>query len=357
MIRDIARVAVRVPPMWSLPDPTPTVRSVMTVALIVASLLLAAVASAQSYDVSEEKQKLIAGLNKRICQIASDNNFNRIKRMLEQIGKRYLGEAITLEEAYPYIRCDKANARNIDLFRIAVEYPHLKVFVVNFMFHFVEEVEDETLLGKIVGCRRDFGHGCLDVLEHIERNRRRSSEFDSMVKRYDFLESALWRHMEHGHIRDPKFCRELLDESPHCQAREKSPEAVAATKAVLALRKQRSEAESRLKDVRRPEYAKGAAFAEVFLGKPSSYFGVLPTDIVSYCKRRLGLSPGTCEDKHKKFLNRVTAIYMGRERLISEAEAEFKRLETRLREQCRNVPEGTHRFPEGTHGCGEFARE
>lgn len=336
--------------MCSLPGPTPTVRSVMTVALIVASLLLAVAAPAQSYDVSEEKRKLIAKLNKRVCRYASENKFYDIKKLLKKAGERYLGEAITVEEAYPYIRCDESFARNIDLFRVAVEYPQKKLFIVNFMFYFAEETDDKTLLPKIVACKRDFGYGCLDVFEHIEKNRRVHSQAESMVKEYNFLESALWRHMNYSLIRDPKFCRELLDEPPHCQVREKSLEAEAATKAVLALRKQRDEAAWRLRDVRRPEYAKGAAFAEVFLGKPSSYFGALPADIVSYCKRVLRLSSQACEDKQKKFLSRVTAIYMESETLISQAEAEFTRLEARLRERCRNVPEGTH-------GCGGIARE
>ncbi len=141
----------------------------------------------------------------------------------------------------------------------------------------------------------------------------------------------------------------IVQTIPNCQTKEKSFEAEAATKAVLGLRKQRDEAESRLMDVRRPKYAKGAAFAEVFHGEPS-YFGALPVDIVSYCKRELGLSPGICEGKHKKFLSRVMEIYMQSETLISQAEAEFTRRETLLRKRCRNVPEGVH-------GCGGIARD
>ncbi len=350
MIRNIAGVAVRVPPMWSLPDPTPTVRSIMTVALIVASLLPAVTASAQSYDVSEEKQKLIARLNKRVCRFASENRFHEIKKLFKRFGEHYFGEGITVEEAYPYIRCDESFARNIDLLRVAVEDPTLKIFFVNFVFHFVEEADDKALLGKIIACKRDFGYGCLDVFEHIEKNRRVHSEAESVVKIYDFLESALWRHTNYGFIRDPKFCREVLDEPPHCQAKETSFEAQAATKAVLALRKQRDEAGRYLNDARRPTYATGAAFAEVFHGEPSSYYGVLPADIVSYCKRELRLSSRACEGKHKEFLSRVTAIYMESERLISEAEAEFTRLETRLHERCRHVPESVH-------GCGGIARD
>ncbi len=347
MIRNIAHVTVRVPPMSFFPDPTPTVRSVMTVALIVASLLLAVAASAQSYDRSE----LLARLNKRICQIASDNDFDRIKKLLENFGKRYLGEAITFEEAYPYIHCNMPFVRNIDLLRMAVEHPQHKLFIIDFLFYFTEEVEDKALLSKIVGCKRDFGYGCLDVFEHIEKNRRQFSQSQLIVEKLDFLESALWRHIEHGLIRNPKFCRDVLDEPPHCQAREKSPEAEAATKAVLALRKQRDEAASHLRDVRRPAYAKGAAFAEVFHGEPSySGLGALIADTVWYCKRQLGLSSEACEGKHKEFLSRAAEIYLESERLISEAEAEFTRLEDRLRERCRNVPKGTH-------GCGGVARD
>ncbi len=321
----------------------------MTVTLIVASLLLAVTASAQSYDVSEEKQKLIAKLNKRVCRYASENKFYDIKKLLKTLGERHVGEAITVEEAYPYIRCDEITAPNIDLFRVAVEYPHLKLFILNFLFHFVEVVDDKALLGKIVGCKRDFGYGCLDVFEHIEKNRRKMSGINEvLVEKYDWLEHVLWRHTNYGFIRDPKFCREVLDELPHCQAREKSLEAKAGTIAVLALRKQRDEAASHLRDVRRPTYAKGAAFAEVFPER-SSDFGE-HADIVSYCKRVRRLSSQACEDKHKEFLSRVAEIYLESERLISEAEAEFTRLEARLRERCRNAPDGVH-------GCGGLARE
>ena len=351
MIRNIARVAVWGQPMCSHPDPTPGIRSVITVALIVASLLLAVAASAQSYDVSEEKQKRIARLSEIICGFANKNNFHDIKKFLKKAGEHYFGEEITVEEAYPHIRCDESFAPNIDMFRVVVEYPHLELLLLDFLFHFTAEVEDKTLLPTILGCKRDFGYGCLDVYEHIEKRRRMHNEVESMVKKYDFLEHSLWRRTNYGFIRDPKFCREVLDEPPHCQAREKSPEVVTATKAVLALRKQRDEAASHLRDVRRPTYAKGAAFAEVFHGEPSySGFGALIADIVSYCKRRLGLSSETCEGKHKEFLSRVAEIYMESETLISEAEAAFTRLEARLRERCRNVPEGTH-------GCGGIARE
>ena len=349
MIRNLARAGVRVPPMCSLPGPTPTVRSVMVGALIVASLLLAVAPSAQSYDVSEGKQKLITRLSKIACRLASENNFHDITKLFKKVGMRYFGEEITVEEAYPYIRCDMPTAPNIDLFRVAVERPQLDLFFTSLIFHFAEVIDDKTLLSKIVGCKRDFGHGCLDVFEHIEKNRRVDSNNETFVKKYDFLESALWRRTNYAFIRDLKFCRELLDEPPQCQAREKGTETEATTKAVLTLRKQRDEAERRLKDVKRPAYAKGAAFAEVFLGEPS-YFGALPADIVSYCKRELGLSRGTCEGKHKKFLSRVTEIYMQSETLISQAEAEFTRRETLLRKRCRNVPEGVH-------GCGGIARD
>ena len=186
----------------------------MTVTLIVASLLLAVTASAQSYDVSEEKQKLITRLNKIACRLASENNFHDIKKLFKRVGLRYFGEEIRVEEAYPYIRCDMPTAPNIDLFRVAVERLQLDLFFTSFIFHFAEVIDDKTFLSKIVGCKRDFGHECLDVFEHIEKNRRVDSNNETLVKKYDLLESALWRRMDYGFIRDPRFCRELLDEPP-----------------------------------------------------------------------------------------------------------------------------------------------
>ncbi len=190
------------------------------VLILTGLLLLAAPTWGQSYKVSEEKRELIRRFSKSICQLAKNNAFGAIKSILKKAGVRYLGEEITIEEAYPYIRCNEMFADNIDLFRVVAENPQLISFTVNFIFHFTEDVADKSLFGKILHCRKDFGTGCVDVLEHVEKNRKKRSSHASLRRKYDKLSKILVSQLARVDLgsRDLQFCREVLDEPPHCQA-------------------------------------------------------------------------------------------------------------------------------------------
>ncbi len=319
-------------------------------ALIVAVLLLSAPAFGQSYKLSEEKRQFVVRLSKKICWIANRNDdFYQIQKFLKDNSEHHFGEEITIEEAYPYVSCDKPFASNIDLLRVPVEKPGLDLFVVDFTSHFVEDVSDQTLLGKIVSCRRDFGYGCLDVFEHIEKNRRKHSDIPTLDNKYGLFDWTLSQGLAKlgGPIRDPKFCREVLDEPRHCQGHEAWRDSL---KTIREARRQRYEAQMYLDEVKRPYYAENAAFAEVF---GWSYDAVmtsvyakaadgepLPTQtaIVQFCEKFARLPLETCETRYKEFETRWQEYkrQKGSGTLISRAEAEIRRLDTRLRELCRN---------------------
>ena len=81
--------------------------------LIPVGLLLAAGPTfGQSYKVSEEKRELIGKFRRKLCQIVSENDFFRIKKILKNAGKRHIGKEITVDEAYPYIYCNEMMASN-----------------------------------------------------------------------------------------------------------------------------------------------------------------------------------------------------------------------------------------------------
>ena len=94
------------------------------------------------------------------------------------------------------------------------------------MFYFVRKAKRPDLLGKILMCRRSFGHGCLNVIEHInmkesawKRNGNRAT-FERSQKFKKFLLKLL----DEKHIvRDADFCREYFDEPPECRNLPDSP--------------------------------------------------------------------------------------------------------------------------------------
>ncbi len=204
--------------------------------LILVGLLLAAGPtfgqSYQSYKVSEEKRELIGKFREGLCEVARENNFFLIKTILKNAGKRYIGKEITIDEAYPYLYCHEMMASNIDLIRVAVEHPLLDVFVLEFVEHFITPGSDKTLFARLPMCKRDFGRGCLDVFEHMEKNRRKRLHHTDFTKKYDFLKKILRIGLGQigGPIRAPEFCREVLDEPRYCHT-EKLDQCVAANAA------------------------------------------------------------------------------------------------------------------------------
>ena len=67
--------------------------------------------------------------------------------------------------------------------------------------HFVEEVPGgKFLLGEIVMCERDFGHDCLNVFKHIEKNLEESEGSDARVEAFDEFRSLLDDNLDDEHL-------------------------------------------------------------------------------------------------------------------------------------------------------------
>ena len=175
-----------------------------------------------SRELSQEKQKIIAKLNERICQMALDNDFSGIWSILRGIGKNYAGEEITVLEAYPYIRCSGFFTLDLDLLRVIAQYPSRDLLMIYLISYLADEQAcSPTFLRKLVTCRKDMFErsDCLNIFEHIDHKRRKHSQSPDWVERYNRFESYLNDKVNQlgGPIRDARFCA-LINEPAHCSA-------------------------------------------------------------------------------------------------------------------------------------------
>ena len=85
--------------------------------------------------------------------------------------------------------------------------------------YFFREAKRPELLGKILMCRREFGRGCLDFFEHMEKKISilGGRGNGSYVEIWDDFRKFLLRVLD-GHLtRDAAFCRDVLKEPSHCR--------------------------------------------------------------------------------------------------------------------------------------------
>ena len=62
-------------------------------------------------------------------------------------------------------------------------------------------------------CERDFGYGCLNVFEHIEKNLKASEGNDARVEALDDFRNLLDNNLDDEHlIHDRAFCRAFFEE-------------------------------------------------------------------------------------------------------------------------------------------------
>ena len=170
-------------------------------------------------EVSDEMiEDLVDKIYRGLCRAYSENNFTRFRNILKNTSLRLVGREITLEEAYPYLRCNQLNAENIDLIRVTIEVPSESREAAQVLVdYFVEEAEDKAFLGKIVSCRLDFGYGCLNVFEHIERKFRAFSRSTTRTKALNDFKGLLLNNIdERDLIYDTGFCRRYVGQPPHC---------------------------------------------------------------------------------------------------------------------------------------------
>ena len=161
----------------------------------------------------EKQKELVGKIHRSLCSSFSRNNMDRAKKVLKNSSIRFLGKELTLEHAYRHLRCSFLNADNIDLFRVPVEDPAgAELTGRSLVYYFVRGAEDPFLMGKILMCKRDFGRGCMNVFEHIERNLGYAAESPVLTKVLnDYL--LLLRSNAGILTHDGEFCRAyLLDE-------------------------------------------------------------------------------------------------------------------------------------------------
>ena len=196
------------------------VRSWLRCAVAVACVLMAApmVQAEEKYT----KTELIKRLNPRTCQMIhgeyQEDTFPGIKKRLAGMGKRYTGEAITVEEAYPYIRCVSPRLNDVGLDLLATVVESFSTFArdkngIALIDYLSREAQDPYLLRKIVACRKDTvpaaptGRadwdsigvaGCRDLLESTAVNTKHRARLScpGMMEYIDLNPFAAARDLE-----------------------------------------------------------------------------------------------------------------------------------------------------------------
>ena len=165
-------------------------------------------------------KELVIDASSLICLDFARNDFNSVKEILTLRGEKYFGKAIKLEDVYHHIICDTPFAENIDLIRLAIENPIVtKGSSRHLVKYFFRKAKRPDLLGKILMCRREFGLGCLDSFEHMDKKiglvgkKGNGSTAEILGDFKKFLLRVLDGHL----TRDAAFCRDFLKEPAHCR--------------------------------------------------------------------------------------------------------------------------------------------
>ena len=164
--------------------------------------------------------KWVERISPGLCDGYSQNNLKRLRKILKRSGERRLGWEVPLERAYMYIKCYKLGIGDIDLLRVTAENPiETNRAARDLIDYFVDELQDKFLLGKILMCRRDFGHGCVNLFEHIELTKKVAAGYrdPEKVRALKVIERRLRRAVDNEHLkRHVGLCRTFLKEPEHC---------------------------------------------------------------------------------------------------------------------------------------------
>ncbi len=168
--------------------------------------------------VRREEKELVEKIGKALCHSYSQNNFIRLQKILKRSGERFLGREVPLERAYMYLICDEPMIGQVDLLRYAAENPVETTKAAQELVHyFAHQVGYPFLLGKILMCRRDLGHGCHNVFEQIEHNLKLAEELPYRTKELKFLRKILHHNLDKEDLtRHLGLCRTFLREPEHC---------------------------------------------------------------------------------------------------------------------------------------------
>ena len=153
-----------------------------------------------------------------LCNQYKENNFPGLKRKLRNFGIRYLDRELTVEEIYPYLRCKVKSTEGLDLFRMSPNDPSLDIAFDDMLQYFDLRVEDKSLLGNILMCKRavgmDFSMNIFEYLEQMIKEVRN----ESLRQRWSRFLRMLEKRFPEGRPEcDPDFCRVYLPEQPRCR--------------------------------------------------------------------------------------------------------------------------------------------
>ena len=173
------------------------------------------------FSPSEEmlrEKKIVERISRGLCHSYSMNSLKRIRKVLKRSGERYLGRGVPFERAYIYLNCYQFILGDVDLLRVTAENPiETNRIALKLIDYFVDELQDRFLLGKILMCRIDFGHGCLNLFEHIEENVKGVVGYPEKIKALKLFEWKLRRAVDKEHLkRHVGLCRTFLKEPEHC---------------------------------------------------------------------------------------------------------------------------------------------
>ena len=167
------------------------------------------------------EKEALAKLSGNLCNAFLENDFPSLQEALKNGSKRLLGREVPLEKAYLYTRCRQPVANNCDLLRVVAEDPLVsKLAAKKMVLYFTRQTPNRALLGKILRCRRDFGFGCVDVLEHLEENANVALRAGRKHKAQILIDfkALLLKLVDKKYLkRDRAFCRQFLDEPRTCQ--------------------------------------------------------------------------------------------------------------------------------------------
>ena len=172
-----------------------------------------------SEEVLREKE-LVERIGSSLCRSYSDNDLKLLRKVLRRAAERFVGgREVPLERVYMYLKCSELfTVGDTDLLRVTAENPFKTNRAARDLIdHFVDELQDKFLLGKVLMCRRDFGHGCVNLFEHIEHNMETYADSPYRLKALARLKRILHDNIDKEHLRrHVGLCRAFLKEPEHC---------------------------------------------------------------------------------------------------------------------------------------------
>ena len=166
------------------------------------------------------EEQVIARIGRALCRSYTRNNFARMQKILRKSSQRLLGRVVELEEAYPHIRCYEPIIGDLDLLRSTAENPIASGMAVKQLMHYlVHEAQDKALLGRVATCKKDFGHSCLNLLEHIEESLKMYADLPQSIKILNSFKRLLHKNLNKANLKyDREFCQQYLAEPKRCSS-------------------------------------------------------------------------------------------------------------------------------------------